>query len=53
MFVHMVSVRCMYSIMSRYTSVNLCFSLCVYQYVCVCLSICNFSMCPLVLVLNM
>ena len=27
------------NIVSRYTSVNLCFSLCVYQYVCVCLSI--------------
>ena len=38
MFVHMVSVSCVYNIVSRYTSVNLCFSLCVYQYVCVCLS---------------
>ena len=33
MFVHMVSVSCLYNIVSRYTSVNLCFSLCVYQYV--------------------
>ena len=34
----MVSVSCVYNIVSRYTSVNLCFSLCVYQYVCLCLS---------------
>ena len=39
------------NIVCGYTSVNLCFSLCVYLSTCVFL--CNFSMCLLVLVLNM
>ena len=32
MFVNMVSVSCVYNIVCRYTSVNLCFSLCVFVY---------------------